>query len=259
MTDSELTLAQAKRLIGGFTVNDRLLESHAEYSPERVLDGFRMALTRTRVAQKRVADELDLLHALGVDEELKKERHHSQILAWLMDPSESHAQGSLFLRIFLEKVGLPKEYADAEYEVRREQQGEESRIDIVVASRERAKRGFVIYIENKVAAGLGHKQIEREAADLRSEARDKMVPRERMHGILLTREPERPCSRLFRRIGWDTIELCLEEFINQAEAPRARYAADQYLRCIRRHAPGAPTETEEETDEKADRSRGVPT
>jgi hypothetical protein len=255
MTGSELTLAQAKRLIGGFAAREKPQESPDAVSPERLLAGFRKALVRTREAQRKNADELDLLHVLGIDKELK-EAHHSRFLAWLMDPRETHAQGSLFLRIFLEKVGLPEEYADTEYEVRREQQGNESRPDIVVASRERAKRGFVIYIENKVTAGLGPRQIERQAADLRSEARARRIPRGRMHGILLTPEPESPRSKLFRRIGWDTIERCLEEFTNhaQAEAPRARYAADQYTRCIRRHKPGAPTVTEEENDEKADRS-----
>ena len=253
MTGSELTLAQAKRLIGGFAAREGPPEAPDVISPERLLAGFGKALVRTREAQRKSADELDLLHALGVVEELKKEKHHSQMLAWLMDPSETHAQGSLFFRIFLEHVGLPKEYAGAEYEVRREQQGEESRMDIVVASRERAKRGFVIHIENKVRAGLGYKQIEREAKDLLGEAKTKDIPRERMHGFLLTPEPERPRSKLFRRIGWDSIERCLEDFIKRAEAPRARYAADQYLRCIRRHVPGSTTEIEEEEeDEKAD-------
>jgi hypothetical protein len=179
------------------------------------------------------------------------EMHHSRFLAWLLDPSETHAQGTLFFRMFLMRVGLPENYADTEYDVRREQQGEESRIDIAVACRTRGARGFIVYIENKTGARVGPKQIEREARDLLSEARAKEIPRERVHGFLLTPEPERPRSKLFRRIGWDAVERSLEEFINQAEAPRARFAAEQYLWYIGRYLLGTTDKTEDVVHAKA--------
>ncbi|MBM3315724.1 hypothetical protein FJY71_07815, partial [candidate division WOR-3 bacterium] len=200
----ELALGRTKRLIRGFTSLEETPEQPDASSLERLLVDFRKALLRTREAQGRDASELDMLRSLGVEEDLR-EKHHSKFLAWLLDPDETHEQGTLFFRALLRQVGLPEDYAAAEYDVRREQQGEESRIDVVVASRRRGARGFVIYVENKVTAKLGHRQIEREAQDLIAEAKMKEIPRWRTHGLLLTPEPEQPRSRLFRRIGWDTI------------------------------------------------------
>jgi len=259
MIGSELTQARAKRLIGGFTVKDKLLELHGEYSPERLLASFRKALVRTGDAQRKSADELDMLNVLGVDMELK-EAHHSRFLAWLLEPTETHAQGNLFFRIILGQVGLPGEYADAEYEVEREVQGDESRIDIEIRGKVCGPEGFLMHIENKIGAGLGENQLEREDADLRKRAERIAIPIERTHGLLLKPVEESTKGTLFRWVGWDVIEQCLQRFAEeihkapQNRAGRAAFAAEQYRRCILRHAPGTSAETEEENDEQADRS-----
>src|SRR5262249_37928594 len=100
-----------------------------------------------------------------VDREVK----HSDFLAWLLDPNESHAQGGLFLRAILMDLfkkarenGFKPPVSPVELdgeelrgvEVRREWRN----IDLLIRCHEPS---FVIAIENKIKSGEHSDQLDR--------------------------------------------------------------------------------------------------
>ena len=128
-----------------------------EEFPAFLACGERMDLLMNMVeAQRR---ELDLFAVLRIQD---SELAHSNFLAWLLDPSDTHAIGSHFLRKFMERTvrsaqerHIPTVCPDrlraidwSETEVRREWRY----IDILVLNR---NAGFVCAIENKIWADEG--------------------------------------------------------------------------------------------------------
>lgn len=106
----------------------------------------------------------NIFDALGV---ARVEIRHSKFLAWLLDPSESHGQGSLFLRAVLmdllrdapveHRILSPVELDGAELrdvEIRREWK----HIDLLITCQEPK---FVIAIENKIDSGEHGDQLAR--------------------------------------------------------------------------------------------------
>jgi hypothetical protein len=81
----------------------------------------------------------------------------SKIIAWLLNPDQTHGQGSLFLRLFCELTGTPIEpehYARAE--VRTEVAIKDGRLDVLVST-----PGLRLAIENKPWAGDQDSQLQR--------------------------------------------------------------------------------------------------
>jgi len=200
---------------------------------ENLLTGYEKVFKEYRKKQENTAEELNILDVLDFTYD---ELRHSRFLSFLLDPLESHAQGNLFFRVFLEATHLPIEYAQLEYVVKPEVKYNESRIDIEMRSKKGGERGFIIHIENKVGAAPYRDQIERENRDLLRAADAMCIPDERRHGFLLCREKPQDdllAGTLFKWIGWDKIINCLESFVKGAHAERAKWAAEQYLKCIR--------------------------
>ena len=102
------------------------------------------------LARERLT-QIDVFHSLGLDE---KEEFHSNYLAWLLSPTESHGLGSYFLREFLRSRGWHGAIAApaiSETTVSREYSlflsGETGRLDIRVQN---DNSEFICAIENKV-------------------------------------------------------------------------------------------------------------
>ena len=108
----------------------------------------------------------NIFDALGI---ARVEIRHSNFLAWLLTPSESHGQGDLFLKAFLMDVLRKARQKGAEppisaveldgadlrgVEVRREWRN----IDLLIRC---DKPRFVIAIENKIDSGEHGNQLER--------------------------------------------------------------------------------------------------
>ena len=112
---------------------------------------------RQKEIRRQTAAQFNLFEALGIT---RKEQFQSRFLAFLLDPRESHDQGEMFLRTFLERIlsldSLPQcldravvklESVIATY----------GRVDIVITLPDRR----IIVIENKVDASEGEEQIAR--------------------------------------------------------------------------------------------------
>ena len=123
-----------------------------EPSPEQALEDLMLAGDLERLEDQLA--EFNLFDVLGV---WHRELQHSWLLAWLLDPRESHGLGDYFLRAFLSQAakeararGIPAPtpfdidgWALADVEVARERHY----IDVLVVGE---ADGFVCLIENKI-------------------------------------------------------------------------------------------------------------
>ena len=126
----------------------------------------------------------NLLELCGVGAD---ERRHSAILAWLLDDTATHAQGNRFFKAFANLCGLELSKHGA-YTVRAEFPGYESIADIVIFR----PGDFFISIENKLEAGEGKDQLNREHRDLQRYAEPLSIPGHRRIAIFLTPDGRKP-------------------------------------------------------------------
>ena len=119
------------------------------------------------LARERLT-QIDVFHTLGLDE---KEEFHSNYLAWLLSPAESHGLGSYFLREFLRSRGWRRAIAApliGGTTVSREHSlflsGDTGRLDIRIQN---DNSEFICAIENKVWSPESGSQLAfyREALD----------------------------------------------------------------------------------------------
>ncbi len=95
---------------------------------------------------------------------------HSPMLGELLNPKGQHGQGSVFLRLFLDQLGISNSEFDAEsetaklhleYPIGQVTENSGGRIDIVIGD----GKGSTIFIENKIYAGDQENQLKRYRAD----------------------------------------------------------------------------------------------
>lgn len=183
--------------------------------------------------------EFDAFSFLGVS---RYEETHSKLLAWLLDPGESHGMGDLFLTMLLSDTGAVTEkqlrttdwsYSTVErewYNVVDERAGF---LDILVRN-DRAR--FVCAIENKVFSSEHSNQLSRYSKAIESEFGrfDKSL-------LFLSRQaslPDQPSERdTWIPVGYETILRLVETLIgrgancaNEAVIPFLR----QYATTLRR-------------------------
>ena len=168
----------------------------------------------------------NLFQTLGLE---SRELAHSQVLAWLLQPSESHGFGELFLRRWLMRVvrdaestetKLPSapEIEAAEWvqiDVNTEvAMSRENRLDVVVTLRERGQQGeplWVVAIEVKVDSEEGEDQLARYKEVLK-----KRHPKaERQVFVFLTKEELIPGDLSWIRCGFESVLKTLEEGLSQ--------------------------------------------
>jgi hypothetical protein len=198
---------------------------------ERTLDQFRSAVAVWRFSQELTADDFDIL---GVMQVTGRETLHSGVLAWLLAPDltglGTHAQGNRGFKLFLAMMHLPMEYADMPYWVRTEERGEDSIIDIEVASR----GNFIIHIENKVWSSEGDSQTTREWEDIKRRAKYLNVPNDKRHALFLTPEGDRPTNPHFHPITWAQVAGVFDRFSDEAKPPDVKMFCRHYARAVRR-------------------------
>ncbi|MBC7782841.1 MAG: PD-(D/E)XK nuclease family protein [Burkholderiales bacterium] len=227
-------LSAYKRVVFRSNRDDEQCAASLAQKNQILLNQFRISRDQYRLKQVETADDFNLLTVLNL---VHKEIRHSMVLAWLLDgnidKSGTHAQGSLGFEIFLKEFGLPVDYCNERYFVRREVPGDESIVDIEVL----APGSFLIHIENKIWSTEGQDQTIREWFDLKRRAFDYGInPLEepsRVHAFYLTPNGEKPLSPDFTAISWRRIVKVLEEFSQRAKPPEVKLFSAHYARAIR--------------------------
>jgi hypothetical protein len=119
------------------------------------------------------------------------EIRQSAWLAWLMQPAAEHRIGAEIVRSIADTAtaaGQSSITVGNTYSVRTEYPAWKAQIDIVVSSP--GPSGFVIYVENKVWAGLGVQQLATEAYDLRRVSNSLAVPEGQTQRIVIAPNPD---------------------------------------------------------------------
>lgn len=135
------------------------------------------------------------------------EIRHSNFLAWLLNPQESHYLGDVFLKKFLEKINenndtiIPTETINKDnITIKREWQN----IDILIEG-----EGFVCVIENKIYSGENGTQLENYEEIIQNEFPDKTA-----YFIYLTLNKETPSDEKYKNITYSgSILQILEDII----------------------------------------------
>ena len=150
---------------------------------DALLAGFKSAFKEARKVRVATTPHLNVLSVFGLK---SRELCHSRVVAWFLDPNQTHEQGTLFLDAFLRLVGLhPSGSDNAVVQLERP-----NRVDISVFS----PGSFAVCIENKVY----HEERPKQFADLitaldeLSEA--KGIPREARAAVFLTNDGRQPNS-----------------------------------------------------------------
>lgn len=188
-------------LVGFRSANSAAIPTGAPPSGARdaltnLLQGHREAVKRRR-ASDSADPPINLLQAAGRE---RDERLYCALLAWLLDPTASHCQGSAFLSALVDTLGLTTLDLDAA-KVVTEVAHEESRIDIEVA----LPGVLLLHIEAKVDSGEGWEQSSRESRDLEAKARRLGIPAHGSAGVFLTRTGEPADSKQLRPASWASI------------------------------------------------------
>ncbi|MFQ5730420.1 MAG: PD-(D/E)XK nuclease family protein [Planctomycetaceae bacterium] len=167
----------------------------------------------------------------------RAEIRHSNFLAFILDPSESHGQGSLFLKPLLMDL-LKSAPADSRpispidldgadlrgIEIRREW----NHIDLLIACNE--PRFFVV-IENKVGSGEHSNQLRKYQGVMQ-----KHYPEDRPLYVFLTPDGDEPSSDLWRPYTYEDVHRVLQrtrDIAKTAIGDEVLVFLDHYLNLLR--------------------------
>jgi len=215
-----------------------MADANETIEQQRKLDAFLVDNSELEALNARLA-AFNLFRVLRIE---RTEIRHSNVLAWLLTPDETHGLGDLFLRRFLSRLLMENDDADvsltpaqvelmdfADVEVLREWQN----IDVLARSR---RDGWCLLIENKI----GSKEKKGALARYRESALAEM-PEARIIPVLLSVEGDEP-SEQGKEVGYIALShsqiLELAERIvgqNQSRIPAAASVfLDHYMDVLRR-------------------------
>ena len=152
---------------------------------------------------------------------------HSNILSWAFDPYGSHNQGDLFFRYFIEYFNYSIKYDPWNYKVKKEFKGDESRVDIVIYSRD-----FVFFIENKTLSSEGVDQTNREYRDLLLFSEKMSIKKDSIFPIFLSPKGSKPLNENFRPITYRKLSKAFEKSLKEIEAPYVKYFIESWLEIL---------------------------
>ncbi len=177
---------------------------------------------------------LNIFDALGI---VNAEIRHSNFLAWLLDPAESHGQGQLFLRAVLmdllreapasDRPMSPVDLDGADLrgvQIRREWR----HVDILIVADEPK---VVIAIENKILSGEHSNQLKRYKEIVHS-----AFPEHRPLFVFLTREGDEPSEDAWCPYDYGKLYISLSRCVMRNEdsiGEEVRVFVGHYLAMLR--------------------------
>ena len=174
--------------------------------------------------------EFNLFEALRVaDYEIR----HSAFLAWLLDARSEHKQGTRFLRRLLDACGIDYDLGatvlpivQTEYRERR------AFIDVMVY----VGGELLVYVENKVGAQEGDRQLRRERCDMRELGKRLRVPEDRQYAVFLTpqgRKPKKQESSRWIRLSYGELAESFAQVLPHIGSEKLRFVVEDWIAIAR--------------------------
>lgn len=173
---------------------------------------------------------------------LRKERYHNAMLAWLLDPNQSHGLDDAFLSRFLKRVEVENYIRDdfqdiqPEYTLSATDDSTTRRPDIFIET-----GNYKIYIENKVSRGsINDQQLKDQALYISEDAGGK----EDIHVFIVPRQGDIQSSTQnvvkehnICTVDWSELVQLLEALLvgNEVADPHVRAVLEQYLDYVKEH------------------------
>ena len=198
----------------------------------QALQAFADTVQNPELAElKRLLQRFNLFEAVGV---VRHELRHSDFLAFLLDPSQNHGLGTLFLSQFLQAVrrdAMGNAFlVDFDNLSKASIQREWHHIDILVI--DDANR-FGVVIENKIGTGEHSDQLNRYRA-----AFDSHYPGYKVLALYLTPDGDVPSSVDYQAVSYtlvcDVIEKIVRENRNTLDN-EVIVVLEHYTQMLRRH------------------------
>lgn len=211
-----------------------MAKDHRQQRIAQLLEAYQgLRVRQARAGQVDDDENLFALFDVGADEVT-----HSALLAWLLDPTGAHGQGTRFLRAFLSvadpeiALQLPETYrVETEFSRMR------AIIDIAVF-----KAGdFIVYIENKTTSPNTPGQHDREIEDLRRLGATLQVPVERQIPIYLTpygRRARGENSHVWHRVSYRDLAGAFAQMLDDGLNPRTRVLLADWLETVKTFSGG---------------------
>ncbi len=192
--------------------------------------------------QNLVSEEINLMSILNVSH---RELQHSNFLAWLFDPNESHGLGDYFITEFIKLYYRENEYQDlksystlsvfdfvnlkfSDIEIRREHKN----IDILIISE---LNKLCVVIENKIFAREGKGQLKR-YRKLISEEYSNYDYRIFIFLSLFEQEISEPERDYYIQLTYDHIVKLITQTLNSQTiilGKNTRFVLEQYIQTLR--------------------------
>lgn len=186
---------------------------------------------------EEIASQFNIFEALGIEQQ---ELRHSDFLAWLLNPRETHGLGDYFLKKFLlrsatlaeneQQSGLSPIDVDTTDFSQTTVQREQGHIDILIVNK---PNSFVCAIENKINSSEHGNQLK----DYRTYI-ENGYPRYRMQLIYLTPYAIRASEENYINMGYNDISIIIE-YILQVKGNSIREEVkillQHYNETLRRH------------------------
>lgn len=167
--------------------------------------------------------EFSFMKVFGLE---NNELVHSCVLAWLLDPLESHSLGSLFARKFFERIGLLMDNLDfSKLRVERETSSDKSRLDIRIYD---SYGKFQCVIENKIWSGEGIDQTSRLYADFHNESYE-----QELFIFLTLDQKSKPKDEHFISMNYEQVLEILTELIEISKED-TRFLIKHYSNTLER-------------------------
>lgn len=212
-----------------FFINCPLDEPTAEEKVDFSFFDNVIPLIQTQKEQlSMTAPDLSIFTGIGIETD---EVRNCSILSWFMNPYESHAQGSLFMKIFFREMEIDfiDFIQDGYFSVLNEiSYGEKGRVDINIRS-----NNFWIIIEAKINASEQKDQIERYRNIIDSSIEAYGIKKEHTKVLFLTLsgyEPE--TGEADKCISWAEIAEMMKIFAKECKNDIVRSLALQYSRHL---------------------------
>lgn len=188
---------------------------------------------------ENLLDEFNIFEVLGA---VRVELRHSEFLAYLMNPQQSHGLGDNFVKKFLQKIIVGIDQPDLavsaididiwglnEIEVQREW----NNIDILLLSEENQ---FAVVIENKIYSNEHSGQLERYRKIVR-----KQFPDWKILFLYLTPEGEDPSDASYLPVSYDLVSEIIDNLLISRKSslgPDVYTMMSHYTAMLRRQILG---------------------